>query len=142
MIFQLYTLIPENPLIDYPYCGLNYSSGRTIYISEDLITLSSHVHPEDQAVLEDYFLPTTRKFSFDLHQLDELICSYTGQDVFEFYAHFKPDMKRVGLTYEKAPWQNFHEYIDFDNHCQKARDIVLAVYASMDELIPQAFHIT
>lgn len=143
MIFQLFTLASNNPLLDYSYCALSKddpSGSRLLLIAEDMISLEV---PADETDLEDLYndyLPTSRTIEYDLSHLEEMIRSYTNQETYKFHAHFD-HTHRVGLSFANPPeWKNWHEYLDPDHEDPTARDIVFEVFTNLEPLLKQVFY--
>ncbi len=143
MTFQLFTLVSNNPLLDYSYCALSTdgpNGTRLLMIAEDMISLEV---PADETELEELYedyLPTSRTIEYDLTTLEELIRTYTNQETYKFHAHFDHS-HRVGLTFANPPeWKNWHEYLYPDHDDPTARDVVFEVFTNMETLLGQVFH--
>ena len=105
MVFQLFTLVSNNPFLDYSYCALSKddpSGPRLLLIAEDLISLEVPADESDLEELYKDYLPTSRKIEYDLSRLEEMIRIYTNQETFKFHAYFD-DSNRVGLTFGNPP---------------------------------------
>lgn len=143
MKFQLFTLVSNNPLLEYSYCALNTegeNGARLLMIADDLISLYV---PADETELEELYedyLPTSRYIEYDLDALEEIIRSYNNQENFQFHAHFDQS-HCVGLTFANPPeWKNWHEYLYPDHQDPTARDIVFEVFTNMEPLLEQVFY--
>ena len=143
MIFHLFTLVSNNPLLDYSYCALSTEGKggiRLLLIAEDLISLEVPADETDLEELYKDYLPTSRKIEYDLDRLEEMIRSYTNQETYKFHARFD-NTYRVGLTFADSPeWKNWHEYLDPEHEDPTARDIVFEVFTNMEPLLEQVFH--
>lgn len=105
MIFQLFTLVSNNPLLDYSYCALSTdgpNGTRLLMIAEDMISLEVPVDETELEELYEDYLPTSRKIEYDLDSLEQMIRTYTNQDTFKFDAHFDHS-HRVGLNFANPP---------------------------------------
>jgi hypothetical protein len=143
MIFQLFTLLSNNPLLDYSYCALStdgQGGTRLLLIAEDLISLEVPADETDLEVLYKDYLPTSRKIEYDLDRLEEMIRYYTNKQTFIFHAHFDQSY-RIGLAFANLPeWKNWHEYLDPGHEDPTARNIVFEVFTNMEPLLKQVFH--
>lgn len=142
MKFQLFTMVGNDPMLEDPYCAISTDGTRLLMISEDMIRFDVPADSFERVALYDVYLPTSRFIEYDMHILEEMIKAYTGQEKFNFVAHFKPQTEHVGLTFPSPPdYKNWQEYIDISHPDPIARAIVLEVYQDMVSILHEVFEI-
>lgn len=143
MVFQIFALITDNHLLEFPYCALSSDRNRLLMICDEMIRYDSPTEQADSETLYRDYIPTSRYFDLDLSELEKLIHAYTQQDRFSFCADYSEELKGIMLTFPnpREGFQNWSERLTDKDTNNLSRMIQYEVDTNLKAIIDQVFEI-